>query len=175
MAGIPARPNGGRPMKPAAIQRFLAERPATQEDLEEAAKALGYESAAHARFELAEVETRQALVLLMLQRMALRGSQWAIQNLIDRWVPKPRRVELTGANGGAVALTAVPPSAAGSQEAADYFARLESAPLGEADAYDDSGPTGGDPGPPTSGGYAGHEIIDVEAILAGDDSGEDLL
>lgn len=176
-AGLLSRPNRGQPLKPAAmLRRMLMARPDTAR-MDEAARALGYTDAAAAG--MAGVDTTLALILWMQQRAALLGQAWALAGILDRVLPKPKRVELTGSGpGGAIPIQPVPPGAAGTRAASDYFAELNAAPRGDAEEDEDRG-------------FYGGEVIDVEAITDGavrqpeldepgasgapDPSGEDLL
>jgi hypothetical protein len=78
-------------------------------------------------------ETLQDLLVWGLGEMAVRGNQWALAEILDRIAPKPRRMEVSGPDGGPLRahLTASAPSSEEAAEARAYYDALRRQAAGD--------------------------------------------
>jgi hypothetical protein len=80
-------------------------------------------------------ESAWDLIVWGLGEMALRGNQWAMGEILDRLAPKPRRMEVSGPEGGPVRghISAAPPSTEEQAASQAYYRALQAActPEGE--------------------------------------------
>jgi hypothetical protein len=132
-AGIPARVRqnlglgpGKRGRAMAIFRSHLNEAP-SELDRKRAAEALGLARVDDVPDDLATVLD----LLWWLRRMqAVAGSENAIADFLDRATPKPRRMEVTGADGAPLRahISAAPPTDAERAAADDYYRELTASP-----------------------------------------------
>lgn len=115
-----------------AVFRALAQQQPSELDRKRIADALGFENVDDVPdyFESA----LGALWWLRLQQ-AFAGNSDAIADFLDRANPKPRRMEVTGADGGPVraAIAAVAPGSPEAAAAQDYYQLVAGGERGDAD------------------------------------------
>ncbi len=77
--------------------------------------------------------TKADLVLWLLDVKVMRGEQWALSEVMDRLWPKPRRMEVSGPEGGPLrsVVSTIPPTEGEAAEARAYAEALRSHGEGE--------------------------------------------
>lgn len=127
--GIRVGGAGSRPLKgDAAFRAYFSQRPS---DLQRAkiAEVLG----CHVDEVPDYFETLWDLIVYAVGEKAVRGSEWAMGEILDRLSPKPRRMEVSGPDGGPVrgAISTSPPSTEEAAASAAYYAALQRSAAGE--------------------------------------------
>ena len=116
-------PSGQPPKKPSTLFREVMSAAPTDLERKAIAEALGYPS-----FEQVPgtFESGVHSVWWMVRQMAFRGDWEAVREVIERTNPKPRRMEVSGPNGGPLRsrVTTGPPTAEEIASGEAYYGAL---------------------------------------------------